>query len=153
MHFSWSFRVLWGVLKKIWLERYIYVFLSKPKNKKNKWIEWKIFQGCFKNKKEIFYINSMKGLHLFFRFKLRQLQCHTTKFEVLFSRFHLFLCMECYTAQCNSCEFESFTKERKKESFSLSSRATKPLFFICFCISVKEDKSYWKNDANEHWLP
>ena len=52
MEFSWNLIVSLGVLKKIWLERYIFVFVSKPKNKKNKWIEWKIFQGCFKNKKE-----------------------------------------------------------------------------------------------------
>ena len=26
--------------------------VSKPKSNKNKWKEWKIFQGYFKNKKE-----------------------------------------------------------------------------------------------------
>ena len=47
--FSWNFRVLCGVLKKIWLERYITFFicfcncLNQRKCKKNRWIEWKIF--------------------------------------------------------------------------------------------------------------
>ena len=37
---------------------------------------------------KLFDIYLMKGLDLFFRFRLRLLQCHTTKCEVSFSRFY-----------------------------------------------------------------
>ena len=47
-----------GLSKKSWLERYrqplLYACLqvSETKSKKNRWTEWKIFRGNFKNKKE-----------------------------------------------------------------------------------------------------
>ena len=48
-------------------------------------------------------------------------------------------------------KFESFTKERKKESFScLKSPATKLLSFIYFCTFVNENRSYWKNEVKEN---
>ena len=31
---------------------YVCLYVCKPKSKKNTTIEWKIFQGCFQNKKE-----------------------------------------------------------------------------------------------------
>ena len=45
----------------------------------------KCYEKCLGIK--LFDIFLMKGLDLFFRFRLRLLQCHTTKCEVLFSRF------------------------------------------------------------------
>ena len=56
LDFSWKFTVSWLVLKKSWLERYIHFsFMSVCKylnqRVRNRWIERKIFQGCFKNKK------------------------------------------------------------------------------------------------------
>ena len=51
MHFSWIFREFQSLyIHKSFL--YACLQVSKPKSKKNRRIEWKIFQGCFKNKKE-----------------------------------------------------------------------------------------------------
>ena len=53
--FSWNFGVLWGVSKKSWLGRCMQLsfmrfckYLNQRNSKKNKRIEWKIFQGFFK---------------------------------------------------------------------------------------------------------
>ena len=70
MEFSWNFIVSLGVLKKIWLERYIFVFVSKPKNKKNKWIEWKIFQGCLKKRKNIKRLSFITSFKIGFLLRL-----------------------------------------------------------------------------------
>ena len=36
----------------IQLSFYVRFYVSRQKAKKNRWIEWKIFHGCFENKKE-----------------------------------------------------------------------------------------------------
>ena len=64
IHFSWilfiylfsyflNFRVLLRVVKKSLLERHLQTsFMHVTKDKKNRSMQWKIFQGLFKNKKE-----------------------------------------------------------------------------------------------------
>ena len=44
-NFSWNFKVLWAVSKKSWCNFSLYVFVNiKPISKKNRQIEWKIYQ-------------------------------------------------------------------------------------------------------------
>ena len=62
IYFSWSFlenlklhgefwrKFDWKDIQTIFL--YVCLEVSKPKSKKNRWIELKIFQGCFKTKKK-----------------------------------------------------------------------------------------------------
>ena len=75
MHFSWIFL---GILKFYgefwrnvsWKDTYnlpLSMFVSKPKSKKNRWIEWKTFQGYLKNKKEK---KHMKRLSFITHFKI-----------------------------------------------------------------------------------
>ena len=66
-----------------WLERYIQLSFKrvyKPKIKKNRRIEWKIFQGCFKNKKEK---NYLKRLSFITQFKIEFLLPFTSCRKVL----------------------------------------------------------------------
>ena len=50
LNLPWNFRVSWAVFKKSWLERYIQISFMRvwmylnQRVKKNRWIEWKIFQ-------------------------------------------------------------------------------------------------------------
>ena len=54
---------------------YVCLYVCKPKSKKNTTIEWKIFQGCFQNKKE-------KRLSFITQFKIEFLLPFTSRREV-----------------------------------------------------------------------
>ena len=82
--FSWNFIVLWSVSKEIWLERNIQLYFMhfckylNQRKSKNRWIEWKIFQGFFKKNPK-----NMKRLSLITQFKIEFLLLFTTCRKVL----------------------------------------------------------------------
>ena len=59
---------------------YVCLQVSKPKSKKSRQIEWKIFHGCFKNKKEK---KHMKRLSFITQFKVQFLLLFTGCRKVL----------------------------------------------------------------------
>ena len=60
---------------------YVCLLVSKSKNKNSRWIEWKIFQGSFKNKKE--KKKHMKWLNFITQFKIKFLLLFTGCRKVL----------------------------------------------------------------------
>ena len=59
LNFYWKFRVSWGSFEESLTRKidrsfsYTCLNISKSKSKSNRWIKWKIFQSCFKNKEQM----------------------------------------------------------------------------------------------------
>ena len=75
-NFCQNFRVLWGVLKKSWQERWIHIALMRvyrylSQSKKNRWMEWKIFQGLLRsNLSNLFFKIHMKRFSFLTQLKI-----------------------------------------------------------------------------------
>ena len=135
LYYSWSCRVLRGVLKKIWLERYLHrTFLFKRMSKKNKIIEWKIFQGCFKNKKEKkTRFSFITQLRIDFYYRLHAFTNSITGTQKICAQYW-FLCIKIFWIRQCVCLFSALclvTSSSRSLCCHAHSLAAL-IFFICF---------------------
>ena len=109
MHFSWIFLAIledfMGTFEEKLTRKIHATFLCaclqvfKVKCKKNRWTEWKIFQGCFKDKKEkkhlkrMGFITQFKSSYYLYRFQKKAWEnCWSQSKDIWWWSIFLFMC-------------------------------------------------------------